>query len=138
MEAIKTDPYLVQGASYKRLKEESEKYGSLLVAVDFDDTLYDFHKKGREYNLMIQLIRDLYFKGHYIIIWTGNQDIEFIKSYLDLHQIPYNSINDEAPVSKERLGNNIPRKVYASVYIDDRAGMLQVYNELRQLLDEIK
>jgi hypothetical protein len=131
------DKYLNREESYQRLLSEYKKYGSLIVCVDFDDTLYDFHKTGGSYDQIIQLTRDLHAANCYIIIWTGNQDLIFIEEYLSANNIPHDSINDEAPISKKMLGNKFPRKVYANIYIDDRAGMCQVYDELTRLLKEI-
>lgn len=132
------DKYLKPNSAYERLWAEYNKYGSLIVAVDFDDTVYDFHKEGNSYEMVMQLVRDLKEINCYIIIWTGNQDIDFIKDYLSEHNIPYDSINDEAPVSKKLLGDSIPRKVYANVYLDDRAGLEQVYNDLTKLVNEVR
>ncbi len=131
------DKYLQPNSAYERLWAEYNKYGSLIVCCDFDDTIYDFHKVGNSYEQVKQLIRDLKEIGCYIIIWTGNQDIEFITNYLGENNIPFDSINDEAPVSKKLLGNKTPRKVYGNVYIDDRAGLMQVYSDLRRLIKEV-
>ena len=131
------DKYLQPNSAYERLWAEYNKYGSLIVCCDFDDTIYDFHKVGNSYEQVKQLIRDLKEIGCYIIIWTGNQDIEFITDYLGENNIPFDSINDEAPVSKKLLGNKTPRKVYGNVYIDDRAGLMQVYSDLRRLIKEV-
>ena len=45
------DYYLQAGTSYYRLEEEFKKYGKLIFCVDFDDTIFDFHKKGRTYDI---------------------------------------------------------------------------------------
>lgn len=132
------DKYLNREESYQRLLFEYQKYNSLIVGVDLDDTLFDFHGTGGSYEMVRQLVRDLHEANCFIVIWTGNQDIDFIKSFLAENNIPYNSINEEAPVSKKLLGDKLPRKVYANVYIDDRAGMSQVYEDLTRLLKEIK
>jgi len=132
------DKYLQENSSYNRLCEEYQKYGSLIVAVDFDDTVYDFHKAGHSYEKVKQLIRDLKSINCFIIIWTGNQNTEFVVNYLSEHNIPFDTINDEAPISKKLLGDNIPRKVYANVYIDDRAGLFQVFTELTNLVKHHK
>lgn len=132
------DKYLKPNSAYNRLYDEYMKYGSLIVAVDFDDTLYDFHKEGNSYEMVMQLVKDLKEINCYIVIWTGNQNLDFIKSYLLEYNIPYDSINDEAPVSKKLLGDKIPRKVYANVYLDDRGGLEQVYNDLTKLIDVIR
>jgi hypothetical protein len=43
------DFYLNPENSKNRLIEEYKTHGSLVVAFDFDDTVYDFHKKRRLY-----------------------------------------------------------------------------------------
>lgn len=50
------DFYLQSNNSYNRLEEEFKKYGKLIFCVDFDDTIYDFHKKGRTYENVISLL----------------------------------------------------------------------------------
>lgn len=132
------DKYIQPNSAYERLWAEYNKYGNLIVCCDFDDTLYDFHKVGNSYEQVKQLIRDLKEIGCYIIIWTGNQDTEFITKYLIENNIPFDSINDEAPISKKLLGNKIPRKVYGNVYIDDRSGLEQVYNDLTKLIKNVR
>ncbi|WP_316771425.1 hypothetical protein [Pedobacter frigiditerrae] len=53
------DFYLNPFNSSARLIDEYQKYGSIVIAYDFDDTVYDFHKKGRMYNQVIDLLREL-------------------------------------------------------------------------------
>ena len=132
------DKYLKPNSAYEILWAEYNKYRSLIVAVDFDDTLYDFHKDGGTYTQVQQLIRDLKDIGCFIIIWTGNQDTVLIINYLNKNNIPFDRINDEAPVSKKFLNGRFPRKVYANVYIDDRAGLEQVYNDLTKLIENVR
>lgn len=132
------DKYLKLNSAYNRLWAEYNKYKSLIVAVDFDDTLYDFHKDGGTYFQVQQLIRDLKEIGCFIIIWTGNQNTEFVINYLNENNIPFDTINDEAPASKKLLGGKFNRKVYANVYIDDRAGLEQVYNDLTKLIENVR
>jgi len=127
------DKYLQPYSAFERLRAEYKKHGSLIVAVDFDDTLYDFHKSGATYYRVIELVRELKKIGCYIIIWTGNEDTSFIRRYCDKEGIYYDSINEDAPYIK-----NTARKVYANVYIDDRAGLSQVYSDLTRLVNEVK
>lgn len=130
------DKYLNPEESYQRLLSEYRKYnGSLIVGVDFDDTLYDFHGQGNTCELVKQLIRDLFKVGCYIIVWTGNKDTDLVTSYLKEENVPYHSINEDHPISVKLMGT--PRKLYCNVYIDDRAGLHQVYNDLKRLLNEI-
>lgn len=136
-----TDEFLVPNASFKRLWEEYHKYPQIIACIDFDNTLYDFHKKGYKYDLAKQLIKDLYDIGVYIIIWTGNQDTKLVSSYLKQNNISYDSINKDSPQAmKVYLENNQnpPRKQFANIYLDDRIGMEQVYKELELLVWLVK
>lgn len=132
------DEFLKPNAQFKRLWEEYHKHKGLIIAVDFDSTLYDFHKKGETYEMMFQLVRDLHKIGCHIIIWTANKNTEFIKTYLAENNIPYHSINEESPAGLKFLYNSdcslIPRKLYANAYLDDRGGIIQTYTELELLV----
>lgn len=128
-----TDEYLVPNASFLRLLDEYKRYGSLVIAYDFDNTIYDFHKKGKSYIQVMQLLRDLKSIGCYMICFTANTDTPFIFDYLTENNIPFDSINENPPFFK------CPeRKIYFNAYLDDRAGLIQVYSELTLLLTLIK
>jgi len=51
------DEYLKANSSFLRLLKEYNQYKSLVIAYDFDNTVYDFHKKGEVYNDVIELLR---------------------------------------------------------------------------------
>ena len=69
------DQYLRVNSSYERLKSEYDKYGSIVVAFDFDNTVYDFfHKEGHTYDDVIQLLRNLKSIGCYLICFTASED----------------------------------------------------------------
>lgn len=132
------DKYLIIDSSYDRLLLEYKKYNSIIVAVDYDDTLFDFHNVGGSYEMVKQLIRDLHSIGCKIIIWTGNEDIDSIKNYLNLNNVPYDLINDNLQINGKYVSGKDSRKIYANVYIDDRAGLIQVYKDLCRLVKQIK
>lgn len=123
------DFYLNTSNSATRLIDEYQKYGALIIAYDFDDTVYDFHKKGRAYCQVIDLLIALKSINCYLICWTGQEDILFVKSYLSENNIPFDTINENPPFYKSNS-----RKVYANAYLDDRAGLKQVYDELASLV----
>ena len=124
------DYYLQESRSYQRLEDEFKKYGKLIFCVDFDDTIYDYHKKGRTYDNVIQLLHRWESYSE-VIIFTGNNEDKYpmIEEYLKENNIKYKGINCDS------FGG---RKVYANVYIDDRAGLIQVYNELLTLIKKIE
>jgi hypothetical protein len=127
------DFYLNAQNSSDRLLGEYNKYGSLVVAFDFDDTVFDFHKKGRVYSDVIKLLQELKSINCYLICWTANENSEMVVSYLKDKGIPFDALNENPPFFK-----STSRKVYANAYLDDRAGLRQVYDELNNLLIIIK
>jgi hypothetical protein len=131
------DKYLVTNSAYERLWAEYKKYGSLIVAVDFDDTLYDFHGTGESYEMVKQLVRDLHSIGCKIIIWSGSENVNAIDTYLKEQNIPWDLINENLQVNGNWASGKDSRKVYANIYIDDRAGLGQVYNDLTKLIKNV-
>ncbi len=128
------DEYLRPNASFLRLLAEYRKYKSLVIAYDFDNTLYDFHKKGTEtYFEVMALLRELKEIGCYMICFTANTNKEFISEYLIKKGVPFDSINENPPFFKCEAG-----KIYFNALLDDRAGLVQVYNELNLLVTIIK
>lgn len=127
------DEYLITGASFNRLFNEYNKYGSLVIAYDFDNTVFDFHQKGETYDMVIELLRDLKSIGCYLVVWTANSDYEFVLNYLIQMSIPYDAINENPSFFKSE-----ERKIYYNALLDDRAGLLQVYYELKNLVKIIK
>lgn len=127
------DFYLMAGNSYKRLEEEFVKYGKLIFCIDFDDTIYDFHRKGRTYENLIDLLHR-WENYSEVIVFTGNGEdkYEMIPEYLNDNKIKHKGINCDASVAFPG------RKIYANVYIDDRSGLIQVYNELLTLIEKIE
>ena len=127
------DEYLVPNASFLRLLEEYKKYNGLVIGCDFDSTLFDYHKKGTTYNMVIELLRELQqLGGIKIVIWTAAEDLNKVEKYLLENNIPFDGINSG--------GIKLPwesKKPFFSVLIDDRAGLIQVYSELKLLVEII-
>ncbi len=66
----------------------------------------------------------------YLICWTGQQDLGFVSGYLKNNNIPFDTINENPPFHK-----SLSKKIYANAYLDDRAGLKQVYDELKGLIN---
>ena len=132
------DKYLKLNSAYERLWAEYNKYGSLIVAVDFDDTLYDFHGTGESYDMVQQLVRDLHSIGCKIIIWSGSENVNDMDKYLTKNSIPWDLINENLLINGNWASGKDSRKVYANVYIDDRSGLEQVYNDLTKLVRNVR
>ena len=127
------DPYLEQNANLNRLINDYKKHGSLTIGFDFEDTVYDFHKKGYTYDNVIHLLRQMKKLGFTLICWTANKDLQFVSKYLNENNIPFDGINTNGI----DLGWE-SRKPFFSALLDDRAGLIQVYNELSTLVSLIE
>ena len=127
------DFYLKNETAYLRLLKEYQQYNSLVVAYDFDNTVYDFHGNGWQFEKMIKLLQDLKSIGCYLIIFTANQDENFVKNYCQKKQIPFDAVNENPPFYQSES-----RKIYYNALLDDRAGLRQVFEELTQLIQYIK
>jgi len=131
--------YLDPNKLTERLRKEWNEYGGLIIAVDFDSTLIPYWPDENEadFESIHQLIRDCKLYGCTIIINTAAKEdrIEKIKDeLLDLH-IVWDYFNESPPYIKD-IGKG--GKVYANVYLDDRAGLYQVFITLQQLVLERK
>lgn len=126
------DYYLNSDHTYNRLLEEYKKYNSLVVAYDFDNTIYDYHKKGWQFNDVIQLLKQLKAKGCYLIVFTANEDLDFVQTYCNDMSIPFDGINENPP-----FYNSNSKKIYYNILLDDRAGLKESYNVLQKLIKNI-
>lgn len=87
-----------------------------LINVDFDKTLTDpgedewapAHKRSPNEDV-IEHVRQLYFSGKHIVIWTARQwsEASEVVGFLEAHEVPYHGL---------RCG-----KGGSDVYVDDKA-----------------
>ena len=117
---------------YERLRADYYAHGSLIVAFDFDNTVYDYHKRGVNYDKIIELIRVCKDLGFMIILFTCSEGpkLEKVVENLRARNIPFDYIN-ESPIMKTR-------KPYYNILLDDRAGLKESYTHLKKLIDEIR
>jgi phosphoglycolate phosphatase-like HAD superfamily hydrolase len=117
---------------YNRLKQDYLIHKSLFVAFDYDNTVFDYHNQGINYDEIIDLLTTCKSLGFTMILFTGNEGdkLEIIKKDLNKRNIPFDLIN-ENPLMKTR-------KPYYNILLDDRAGLKEAYQNLKKLTDEIR
>lgn len=118
-----------------RLISEYNKYGSLIIAFDYDNTVFDFYKKGYTYDEVINLLRECKKMGFHLTVFTSCNDDRFpeIKDYLTKNNIPFDGIN-ETPDFIPFKG----RKVYFNILLDDRAGLSSAFYQLWTVIYSIR
>lgn len=103
----------------QRLKKEIAKYGTIYIAFDFDNTIFDYHNHGDDYSPIINLLKQCSDLGHKLILFTATSDEErltFMKLYCKHFGIKIAYINENPDVE----GGVKP---YYNILLDDRAGL---------------
>lgn len=127
------DEFLHPDANFDRLLAEYHRYGSLTIGFDFDGTVHDYHKTGASHEMVRKLLRELHDIGCKLVCWTAYKDLGYVADFLDANDIPFDSINEGGiPLPWES------KKPFFSALLDDRAGLIQAYNELKQLVEAVK
>jgi hypothetical protein len=126
---------------HKRLYEEWIQFGKAIIAVDFDDTISPWKFKDADdliqFDKTINLLKICKQTGAYVTIFTAcNQDrYEEIKSYCASKGLEIDSIN-QTPVDNIPYGKN--GKIYANVFLDDRAGILETIEMLEECVYRVR
>lgn len=126
-------PYLSDTACIYRLVDEYKKYGSLVIAYDFDNCVFDYHNKGHNYIEVIELLKEAKEINCYMIVFTAEKDLTKVKDFLSSNQLPFDSINENPPFFKSEA-----RKIYFNLLLDDRAGLYSAYIQLKETINIIK
>lgn len=109
-----------------RLIDEWDQYGKIIIAVDFDDTISPFKYNDEEahflYDKVWKLLKLSCETGAYIVCHTScNPDrYSFIQDEFTRNGIDNVFIN-ETPI--ELPYGHKGSKVYANIFLDDRAGL---------------
>jgi hydroxymethylpyrimidine pyrophosphatase-like HAD family hydrolase len=93
----------------------------MVIAVDSGTLHNGTHSNiGNPLPYVVEAMTKIKNSGHRIIIATCRQGskLDDLHHFLDKNKIPYDLINDNFPIIKEKL--NDPRKICADVYIDKK------------------
>ena len=112
----------------QRLISQYQKQDKLIVAYDFDDTVSPYWCANcTQVQSILRRLRDNI--DTYFIVYTSNDDHDKIKKFLTTNDIPFDSINENAPFAPTKEG-----KLFYNVFLDDKAGLGEVVNTLDQFL----
>lgn len=129
------DPYTNEDEQYKRLEKEYLKYGTLFIAFDFDNTIYDYHKEGTKYPFITHLLQLCDKYKFTLILFTARKypDIDYAYSYCknELGFIP-SFVNQNPKINPHCA------KPYYNILLDDRAGLGEASRVLIKLINNIQ
>lgn len=129
-----TDRYLDDQQCIDRLVNEWTRYGNLVIAVDFDNTLFDYHSRNDRFDNVISLVRKVHKMGCRVVVFTSCDDsrFPFITQYMKDNDIPFDGINEDAEFIEFK-----GRKIYFNWLLDDRAslgGAVRILNEACEIV----
>ena len=129
------DPYFNTEFAVSRLYKEYWTHKKLIIAVDYDDTIFNYHGKDFSYPKIIEILLKCQERGFYICVFTGSppEKYDSIREYMTNLGINIHTINTNPfPMP---FGNH--GKMYYNILLDDRAGLGQSYDILSKVLDMI-
>lgn len=122
----------------QRLLIEWRTHGKIIIAVDFDSTIFPYHTLNNKEDIerTIYLVKKAHEIGAYIVIFTASVEsrFDFIREYCESIKVPIDSINKN-PIELP-YGNN--GKIYYNLNICDRSGLNESLNILEEVINEMK
>lgn len=121
-------PSVTSGFNLLRLIEQYQKQNQIIIAYDFDDTVKPLYSSdcSEIQSLLRGAKRAL---NAYFIVYTSNSQTDEIKRFLDEENIPYDSVNENAPFVPFKFG-----KLFYNILLDDKAGLAQAASDLKALI----
>lgn len=128
---------LIRNKYIERLVKEWEEHGKIIIGVDYDDTIRFWSMRSQEEcNSVIKLLKTAKETGAYIVVFTACDKTRYeeIKNFCQDRGLIIDSIN-ENPI-KLPYGNG--NKIYANIFLDDRAGLTEAMDTLESAMYVIR
>lgn len=126
--------YLNDRKAIDRLKREYLEHKKLIVAFDFDSTVFDYHDEGLILQPVIDLLKQCNELNFSLVLFTTEEDEEKLQgkvSYCYKLGFAPDHVNS-SPIFTEA------KKPYFNILLDDRAGLSASYNILLTTLKELE
>jgi hypothetical protein len=103
-----------------RLLSEWKQHGSIIIGLDFDDTIFPYRENFTDINKVINIVKEAIRSNAIVVIYTGSSEDRYseIQDYCKSIDLKIHSINENII---KPFGDN--RKIYANIYLDDRSGL---------------
>jgi hypothetical protein len=118
--------------AFSRLIDHYNTHNRLIVAYDVDDTVRPYYSGSCE-KVKSVLRAAAQYLNCYFIVYTCNPNTDKIKEYLIEEELPFDSINENAPFTP----NYINGKLFYNIFLDDKAGLNEAVERLEALIHYI-
>tara|TARA_R110000764_G_scaffold22306_2_gene55699 strand:+ start:132 stop:539 length:408 start_codon:yes stop_codon:yes gene_type:complete len=121
------------GTQVDRLLTEYDQHNKLIVAFDFDDTVFPYSDANNDCQVVIDLLKRCQERDFYLVCFTASSSdrYDFITEHMESKGIKVASINvNPIPL---KFGHN--GKIYFNILLDDRAGLPSAMAVLSEVLD---
>lgn len=115
-----------------KLIQQYKQHGKLIIAFDFDDTVYA-NSPDVDVSETIKVLQRAKEQGHELICFTCRDDQMIPSQYCFYNRIMYDYFNG-SPYNNEETGLGKP---YFNVLLDDKAGLEQAREALNHALSII-
>lgn len=104
----------------------------MVIAVDFDGTLCEnaYPNIGKaNFQLIKGLVEQQKRYGAKLILWTCRvgKELDEAIAWCKVHGLTFDTVNENLPELIDRYGGD-PRKIFADLYLDDRAGNIDLFS----------
>lgn len=136
IKGTRQDPFCQREICIERLYKEYAKHKRLIVAVDFDDTVYPFGNSEDQHPGVIELLKQCNKHNFYVVVFTASAPERYpmIEKFMAEKGVTIASINKN-PIPLP-YGNN--GKIYYNILLDDRAGLWEAVCILRCIFNRIE
>ena len=115
--------------AFSRLIEHYKEHDRIIVAYAIDDTVRPFRSGSCE-KVKSVLRAAAEHLNCYFIVYTCNPNIDKIKKFLNDEELPYDSINENAPFAPAYMNG----KLFYNIFLDDKAGLREAVERLEDLI----
>lgn len=133
-----SDPYFDTQICVERLYNVYKKHGNIIIACDFDETVFPYHNPNDKFEGVVNLLRECSDLNLDIVIFTSglNERNDFMRQYCKERGIILRGININT--NENIIFGREGAKIYYNILLDDKAGLGQAYEILKLTVEKIK
>lgn len=122
----------------ERLMNEYHKHNNLIVAFDFDNTIFDYHNDGGDYSDIIDILNLCHQLKFTLVLYTceiSTKKLAWKINWCQEHMGIKPDYVNSSPILNNITSNS---KIYYNILLDDRAGLNEAYSILVHVISNIE